>query len=78
MSRMGSRPKGAFQRVLQLHQRLGGKEGSAPHAARSETKGLAFRDPYRSARRYLSALVEVAMPDSNPYRSPIAGLSSFL
>ena len=30
----------AFQRVLQLHQRLGGKEGSAPHAARSETKGL--------------------------------------
>ena len=31
---------GAFQRVLQLHQRLGGKEGSAPHAARSETKGL--------------------------------------
>ena len=26
---------GAFQRVLQLHQRLGGKEGSAPHAARS-------------------------------------------
>jgi len=31
---------GAFQRVLQLHQRLGGKEGSAPHAACSETKGL--------------------------------------
>jgi RNA-directed DNA polymerase len=30
----------AFQRVLQLHQRLGGKEGSAPYAARSETKGL--------------------------------------
>ena len=26
--------------LLQLHQRLGGKEGSAPHAACSETKGL--------------------------------------
>src|SRR4029077_16902154 len=31
---------GAFQRALQLHQRLGGKEGSAPNAACSETKGL--------------------------------------
>jgi RNA-directed DNA polymerase len=27
----------ALQRVLQLHQRLGGKEGPAPHAANSET-----------------------------------------
>jgi RNA-directed DNA polymerase len=31
---------GALQQVLQPHQRLGGKEGSAPYAARSETKGL--------------------------------------
>ena len=30
----------AFQRMLQLHQRLGGKEGPAPHAAVSETQGL--------------------------------------
>src|SRR5262249_59835895 len=29
----------ALQRVLQLHQRLGGKEGPAPHAAGSETQG---------------------------------------
>jgi hypothetical protein len=29
-----------FQRVLQLHQRLGRKEGSAPHATSSETQGL--------------------------------------
>ena len=33
---------GAFQRVLQLHQRLGGKEDSAPHAAGSETKGFGW------------------------------------
>jgi hypothetical protein len=31
---------GAFQRVLQLHQRLGGEEGQAPSGACSETKGL--------------------------------------
>ena len=30
----------ALQRVLQLHQRLGGKEGPAPHAAGPETQGL--------------------------------------
>ena len=30
----------ALQRVLQLHQRLGGEEDPAPHAAGSETKGL--------------------------------------
>ena len=30
----------ALQRVLQLHQRLGGKEGPAPYAAGSETQGL--------------------------------------
>src|SRR3954470_11896324 len=31
---------GALQRVLQLHQRLGGEEGQAPTGARSEAKGL--------------------------------------
>src|SRR6516164_1849006 len=31
---------GALQQVLQPHQRLGGKEGSAPYAARAETKEL--------------------------------------
>ena len=31
---------GAFQLVLQLHQRLGGEEGQAPSGACSETKGL--------------------------------------
>jgi RNA-directed DNA polymerase len=31
---------GPFQRVLQLHQRLGRKEGPAPYRAGSETKGL--------------------------------------
>src|ERR1700676_5811493 len=31
---------GAFERVLQLHQRLGGEEGQAPSGACSETKGL--------------------------------------
>jgi RNA-directed DNA polymerase len=30
----------ALQRVLQLHQRLGGEEGQAPSGARSETEGL--------------------------------------
>ena len=30
----------ALQRVLQLHQRLGGEEGQAPSGACSETKGL--------------------------------------
>jgi len=30
----------AFQRMLQLHQGLGRKEGPAPHAAGSETQGL--------------------------------------
>jgi hypothetical protein len=30
----------ALQRVLQLHQRLGGKEGQAPHGASSEPQGL--------------------------------------
>jgi hypothetical protein len=29
-----------LRRVLQLHSRLGGKEGSAPHDEGSETKGL--------------------------------------
>ena len=38
---------GAFQRVLQLHQRLGGKEGSAPHAACLETKGLRVALPHQ-------------------------------
>jgi hypothetical protein len=31
---------GAFQRMLQLHQRQGGEEGQAPSGACSETKGL--------------------------------------
>jgi hypothetical protein len=31
---------GAFERVLQLHQRLGGEEGQAPSGACSETRGL--------------------------------------
>jgi hypothetical protein len=31
---------GALQRVLQLHQRLGGKEGQAPSGAGSETREL--------------------------------------
>jgi len=30
----------AFQCMLQLHQRLGGKEGPAPYVAGSETQGL--------------------------------------
>ena len=33
---------GAFQRVLQLHQRLGRKEGSAPHAAGRKRKGFGW------------------------------------
>src|SRR6185369_322954 len=40
-TRLGELLRGrAFQRVLQLHQRLGGKEGPASHAACSETKRL--------------------------------------
>ena len=40
-ARLGELLRGrAFQRVLQLHQRLGGEEGPAPSGAGSETKGL--------------------------------------
>ena len=40
-TRMGELLRGwALQRVLQLHQRLGGEEGQAPSGACSETEGL--------------------------------------
>ena len=40
-ARLGELLRGwAFQRVLQLHQRLGRKEGPAPYGAGSEPKGL--------------------------------------